>query len=129
MDWNSIVIDALSVTSILSIVGLIRFWNQNKKLKNNEVTKDDVETQKAEIDLANLYKEEMLKVIELLKESQSENNGNQEKMINKLDNLDTRLEKMELKLSDVEEYLNGPYHQWLASKESKTNLIIDNTSK
>ena len=129
MDWNSIIIDALSVTSILSIVGLIRFWNQNKKLKNNEVTKDDVETQKAEIDLANLYKEEMLKVIELLKESQSENNGNQEKMINKLDNLDTRLEKMELKLSDVEEYLNGPYHQWLASKESKTNLIIDNTSK
>lgn len=129
MDWNSIVIDALSVTSILSIVGLIRFWNQNKKLKNNEVTKDDVETQKAEIDLANLYKEEMLKVIELLKESQSENSGNQEKMINKLDNLDTRLEKMELKLSDVEEYLNGPYHQWLASKESKTNLIIDNTSK
>ena len=98
MDWNSIVIE------------------------NNEVKKDDVETQKAEIDLANLYKEEMLKVIELLKESQSENSGNQEKMIGKLDNLDTRLEKMEIKLSDVEEYLNGPYHQWLASKEeAKSN--------
>jgi len=123
MDWNSIVIDALSVTSILSIVGLIRFWKQNKKLKNNEVKKDDVETQKAEIDLANLYKEEMLKVIQLLKESQSENSGNQEKMIDKLDSLDTRLEKMEIKLSDVEEYLNGPYHQWLASKEETKKLI------
>jgi len=121
MDWNSIVIDALSVTSILSIVGLIRFWKQNKKLKNNEVKKDDVETQKAEIDLANLYKEEMLKVIQLLKESQSENSGNHEKMIGKLDSLNTRLENMEIKLNDVEEYLNGPYHQWLASKEKAKN--------
>lgn len=34
---------------------------------------------KAEIDLANLYKEEMLKVIELLKSSQTENSDNQEK--------------------------------------------------
>ena len=68
--WTSIVIDALSITSVLAIVQAIRFWKQNKKLKNNEVKKDDVETQKAEIDLANLYKEEMLKVIELLKSSQ-----------------------------------------------------------
>ena len=122
MEWQSIVIDALSITSILSIIGLIRFLNQNKKLKNNEVKKDDVETQKAEIDLANLYKEEMLKVIQLLKDSQSENSDNQEKMINKLDNLDTRLENVELKMTDIEAYLNGPYHQWLAEKEqNKSN--------
>ena len=116
MDLNSIIIDALSVTSILSIIGLIRFWKQNKKLKNNEVKKDDVETQKAEIDLANLYKEEMLKVIQLLKDSQSENAGNQKTMITKLDNLDTRLEKVEIKISDIETYLNGPYHEWLANQ-------------
>ena len=116
MDWNSVLIDALSVTSILSIIGLIRFWKQNKKLKNNEVKKDDVETQKAEIDLANLYKEEMLKVIELLKSSQSENSGNQERIIHKLENLDTRLENVEIKMDGIETYLNGPYHEWLASQ-------------
>ena len=116
MDWSSVIIDALSVTSIIAVIQAIRFWKQNKKLKNNEVTKDDVETQKAEIDLANLYKEEMLKVIELLKSSQSENNDNQEKMITKLDNLDNRLEKVEIKMTDIEAYLNGPYHEWLASK-------------
>ena len=107
MDWNSILIDALSVTSILSIIGLIRFWKQNKKLKNNEVKKDDVETQKAEIDLANLYKDEMLKVIELLKSSQSESTDNQKKIIDKLENMDTRLEKVEIKMTDIETYLNG----------------------
>ena len=116
MDWNSVLIDALSVTSILSVIGLIRFWKQNKKLKNNEVKKDDVETQKAEIDLANLYKEEMLKVIELLKSSQSENSGNQERIIHKLENLDTRLENVEIKMDGIETYLNGPYHEWLASQ-------------
>lgn len=117
MDWNSILIDALSVTSILSVIGLIRFWKQNKKLKNNEVKKDDVETQKAEIDLANLYKEEMLKVIDLLKTSQSESTENQEKIINKLENMNTRLGNVEIKIDSIETYLNGPYHQWLADKQ------------
>lgn len=116
MDWNSVLIDALSVTSILSIIGLIRFWKQSKKLKNNEVKKDDVETQKAEIDLANLYKEEMLKVIELLKSSQSESNENQKSIIHKLENMDTRLENVEIKMDGIETYLNGPYHEWLASQ-------------
>ena len=37
-------------------------------------------------------------------------------MITKLDNLDTRLEKVEIKISDIETYLNGPYHEWLANQ-------------
>lgn len=115
--WTSIVIDALSITSIISIIGLIRFWQQNKKLKNNEVKKDDVETQKAEIDLANLYKEEMLKVIQLLKDSQSESMGNQKEILKRLVTLDERLEKVELNVVNMEEYLNGHYHEWLAAKE------------
>ena len=117
MDWNAVIIDFLSVTSILSIVGLIRFWRQNKKLKNNEVKKDDVETQKAEIDLANLYKEEMLKVIDLLKSSQSQSNGNQKQILTKLGGLDDRLEKVEMKIGDIETYLNGPYHKWLSEQK------------
>ena len=115
--WTSIVIDALSITSVLAIVQAIRFWKQNKKLKNNEVKKDDIETQKAEIDLANLYKEEMLKVIELLKSSQSESMGNQKEILKRLVTLDERLEKVELNMDNVEEYLNGHYHEWLAAKE------------
>ena len=115
--WTSIVIDALSITSVLAIVQAIRFWKQNKKLKNNEVKKDDVETQKAEIDLANLYKEEMLKVIELLKSSQSESMGNQKEILKRLVTLDERLEKVELNMDNMEEYLNGHYHEWLAAKE------------
>lgn len=117
MDWQTIIIDLLSVTSILSIIGLIRFWNQNKKLKNNEVKKDDIETQKAEIELSTIYKKEMLEVIDLLKTSQTESHNNQNAMMGKLDNMDTRLENLEIKMDNIETYLNGPYHAWLADKE------------
>lgn len=129
MDWNTILIDALSITSILSIIGLIRFWKQNKKLKNNEVTKDDVETQKAEIDLANLYKEEMLKVIDLLKTTKSESTYNQKQIMSKLHTLDERLEQLEIKVSNEEEYLNGHYHEWLAAKEISMNKAAANTKQ
>lgn len=126
MWWQTIIIDVLSVTSILSIIAMIRFWKQNKKLKDNEVKLKDsevaqsnVEAQKSEISLANLYKEEVLKVINLLKESETKNIGNQKEMMSTLQRLDNRMERMELKVGDIESYLNGPYHRYLADKEQE----------
>lgn len=126
MWWQTIIIDVLSVTSLISIIAMIRFWRQNKKLKDNEVKLKDsevvqsnVEAQKSEISLANLYKEEMLKVINLLKESETKNLGNQKEMMVALKNLDNRMERMELKVGDIESYLNGPYHRYLADKEQE----------
>lgn len=116
MDWTTIIVALLSGTTVASIIEAIRYRKQNSQIKTNEATQSSVETQKAEIDLANLYKEEMLKVIQLLKSSQVENNDNQTKMINKLDNLDIRLEKVEIKMDNIETYLNGPYHEWLANQ-------------
>lgn len=126
MWWQTIIIDVLSVTSLISIIAMIRFWRQNKRLKDNEVKLKDsevaqsnVEAQKSEISLANLYKEEMLKVINLLKESETKNLGNQKEMMVALKNLDNRMERMELKVGDIESYLNGPYHRYLADKEQE----------
>lgn len=127
MWWQTIIIDVLSVTSILSIIAMIRFWKQNKKLKDNEVkindsevAQADVEAQKAEIDLANLYKQNMLDMMEQFKK----NDDNQALMIEKLDRLDERMEKVEKKVGDIESYLNGPYHQYLAEKQSRYNPNI-----
>ena len=116
MDWTTIIVALLSGTTVGGIVEAIKYRKQNNQIKTNEATQSSIETQKSEIDLANLYKEEMLKVIELLKSSQVENNDNQTKMINKLDTLDTRLEKVEIKMNNIETYLNGPYHEWLANQ-------------
>ena len=119
MWWQTIIIDVLSVTSILSIIAMIRFWKQNKRLKDSEVAQSNVEAQKSVISLANLYKEEMLKVINLLKESETKNLGNQKEMMETLKNLDNRMERMELKVGDIESYLNGPYQRYLADKEQE----------
>lgn len=127
MWWQTIIIDVLSVTSILSIIAMIRFWKQNKKLKDNEVkindsevAQADVEAQKAKIDLANLYKQNMLDMMEQFKK----NDDNQALMIEKLDRLDERMEKVEKKVGDIESYLNGPYHQYLAEKQNRYNPNI-----
>ena len=76
----------------------------------------DVEAQKAQMELANLYKQNMLEMMEQFKL----NGDNQALMIEKLDRLDERMEKLEIKVGDIEEYLNGPYHEHLAQKEKET---------
>lgn len=117
MWWQTILIDVLSVTSILSIIAVVRFWKQNKKLKDNEVkindsevTKSNVEAQKSEIDLANKYRDEMLAMVQMVKDANEKNFTNQDEIMQSLTRLET-------KVGDIESYLNGPYHQYLAEKQ------------
>ena len=119
MDWTTIILALLSGTSVASIVEAIRYRNANKQLKDNEATQSTIETQKAEIDLANLYKEEMLKVIELLKSNQTENTDNQKEMLDTLNNLDKRMDRMEARIGDIETYLNGEFKAFQAKKAKK----------
>lgn len=124
MWWQTILIDVLSVTSILSIIAVVRFWKQNKKLKDNEVKINDsevaqsnVEAQKAEIDLANKYRDEMLNMVQIVKDANEKNFTNQDVIMRSLTRLET-------KVGDIESYLNGPYHQYIADKQSRDNPNI-----
>lgn len=124
MWWQTILIDILSVTSILSIIAVVRFWKQNKKLKDNEVKINDsevaqsnVEAQKSEIDLANKYRDEMLKMVQIVKDANEKNFTNQDEIIRSLTRLET-------KVGDIESYLNGPYHKYIAEKQSRYNPNI-----
>lgn len=117
MDWTTIIVALLSGTTVGSIVEAIRYRRQNSQLKANEVALSSVDTQKAEIDLANLYKDEMLKVIDLLKSSQTESSDNQNQIIEKLNILDKRLDILEINYNNLSEWANGSYHKFLAHKE------------
>lgn len=124
MWWQTILIDVLSVTSILSIIAVVRFWKQNKKLKDNEVKINDsevaqsnVKTQNAEIDLANKYRDEMLNMVQIVKDANEKNFTNQDVIMRSLTRLET-------KVGDIESYLNGPYHQYIADKQSRYNPNI-----
>lgn len=124
MWWQTILIDVLSVTSILSIIAVVRFWKQNKKLKDNEVkindnevTKTVVEAQNAEIDLANKYRDEMLNMVQMVKDANEKNFTNQDDIIRRLERLDKRIDKLETNYGYMQEYLNGNYHLFLAEKQ------------
>lgn len=133
MEWQSILIDLLSVTSILSIAATIRFWKQNKKLKDNEVKINDsevasaeIKTQNEQMDLIIKFRDETVKMIDMVKEANAKNFENQDKIITKLNQLesrvermDTRMEKVEGKVDNMEGFLNGPYHRYVADKETE----------
>lgn len=110
----TIITTVISCGTVVTFLNWLRDRKADKKIKNNEASKSSVDVQRAEIDLGNLYKEEMLKVIELLKNSQSENTGNQEEMKRMLLNIDRRVDNMEELLSAVVKYLNGNFQQFLA---------------
>lgn len=117
MDWTAIILAVIGGGSIGSLLSSIIHRKSNKTIKESEATQSDVEAQKSEINLANLYKQNMLEMMEQFRK----NDFNQELMIGKLDRLDERMEKMEIKVSDIEGYLNGPYHQYIANKETSHN--------
>lgn len=110
MEWTEILNIILGGTSVVAIVGFVVYRKQNKRLKDNEVKASDVDTQRQQIELAELYKDKVLELIGQVSEKQDTGNENQKRILDKLD-------RVEDKVGDIETYLNGPYHQWLADRE------------
>lgn len=72
MWWQTIIIDVLSVTSILSIIAMIRFWKQNKKLKENEVKVSDANAQAEQINLGDLFMQKSAEMFQKMQDLQEE---------------------------------------------------------
>ena len=126
LDWNIIITTLISGGFLFTLYETIKYRKENKTIKSSQATQSNVEAQKAEIELGNLYKEEMLKVIELLKKSQTENTGNLEEMKKMLTLIDKRVDNMEVLLTDVVKYLNGNFQQFLAEEARKAKEAQQN---
>ena len=107
---TQIVIALLGGTSAVGIVQAIRFRKESKAIKANEVKVSDVDTQRQQMELVELYKDKVLALLDQVSEKQDTGNANQVRMLEKLAALDQRMD-------DVERYLNGPYHAWLAEQQ------------
>ena len=103
----------LGGTSFLGIAGAIAYRKENKKLKQNEVKASNVETQKQEIELAEMYKDKVVELIEQLGHKQESGNQNQERILSKLDKLDERMDNTESTLGNIVTYLNGDFQDYL----------------
>lgn len=72
MWWQTILIDVLSVTSILSIIAMIRFWRQNRQLKENEVKVSDANAQTEQINLGDLFMQKSAEMFQKMQDLQEE---------------------------------------------------------
>jgi hypothetical protein len=117
MDWNTLIMTLLGGTSIIGLVQAVRYRKENKRLKENEVKLSNIDAQKQEIDLAEMYKDKVVELAELMEQvskKQDSGNDNQARILQKLDTLDERMDKVEGKVSDIVTYLNGDFQDYLA---------------
>jgi hypothetical protein len=131
MELTEILNIVLGGTSIAGIVAAIVYRKQNRKIKTAEADQANVEAQKAQIELADLYRDKMLEMMDLLNTKQDKGNLNQEKMITMLGNLDTRVDNLEVRMGNVEGLLDGELVSWIAEqnkqkeKEEKMKKIVN----
>lgn len=114
MDWTSIIMALLGGTSFLGVAGAIAYRKENKKLKQNEVKVSTVDAQRQEMELAEMYKDKVLDLLDQVSQKQDSGNNNQARILDKLDTLDGRMDKVEGKVSDIVTYLNGDFQDYLA---------------
>ncbi len=131
MDIAEILSFVFGGTSLVTLIEVVRYRKQDKrqreaeaKIKEMEADNSATDTQSRQIDLASKYYENMLSMMERmqgLKESQEKGNDNQSRMLEMLDNIDRRTDGLSVKVGDIEAYLNGNYHSWLADKSRRKN--------
>lgn len=104
---SEILLAFLTPTTVGAVILAIRYWKQNKMLKNNEVQKDNIAVQKEKIDLGDIF-------IEKVRELSEEANGVTILHLKKIDN---DLAELKYEMRNLCAYLNGDY------KDFKKNLI------
>jgi Flp pilus assembly protein TadB len=107
-------------TSLVGLATTLIFWNKSKRKEEAETQKTeseaeqaDIETQKQKIDLGNKYIEDTFKTVEMMKDLLNRSDGNQEKMMRKLDTLAEQNKKQDGLLTDIVTYLNGEFQDFL----------------
>ena len=120
-------------TSLIGVVTTIVFWRKTKRkeeaatqVAEAEADQSNIETQKQKIELGNKYMEDTLKMVEMVKQSLDRGEGNQEKIMEKLDEhgkkldlIDERVDKQDARLADIVTYLNGDFQEFLKRTHGK----------
>ena len=106
IDFTQVLLAVLSGTTIGGVVEAIRYRRQNKKLKNNEVKKDDVETQREQINLADEYLKKVLELSEQNYHAVVSNGRDNKEIIEKID-------AVAVEQKHIIQYLNGDYQDFL----------------
>ena len=147
MDWNSIILAVIGVVFSWETWNNVKYRRENKKLKENEVKTSDVDTQRAQIELGDLFMEKSKEMFQQMQELQEQtllatkkNGIDNEDIIKQLNEV---IEKQKLlaeeqqkqgeelkRLSEGQEhmvsFLNGEYQSFLTENGFKRKSRYDN---
>lgn len=126
MEWTEILNYIFGGTSLVGLSTTLIFWSKSKRAKEaetvtaesnaqqskSEAEQADIETQMQKIELGNKYMKDTLEMVELVKKSLDRSDGNQEKMMRKLDTLAEQNKKQDGLLTDIVAYLNGGFQEF-----------------
>lgn len=106
LDLTQILLGLLGTTSLGGIYAAIAYRKENKTLRQNEVKKDDVQTQREQINLADEYFQKVMELSEKNYQQALKNGTDNENIIKKLDDVATEQKS-------IVAYLNGDYQDFL----------------
>lgn len=133
MSTLEIIVGVLTVllggTSIYTIIENIRYRKENKELKKVEVEVASTEAQAQKIDLANKYQQDMLQMMQTIKDTYNatlKNGGDNSEIIKQLNEMQSELIEVKKELKEVKEeqksqnrFLNGKYAQFKEEEAKK----------
>jgi hypothetical protein len=142
MEWTEILNYIFGGTSLIGLATTLIFWSKSKRAKEaetvtaesnaqqskSEAEQADIATQMQKIELGNKYMKDTLDMVELVKKSLDRSDGNQEKMMNKLDMLSEQNKKQDGLLTDIVTYLNGDFQEFLQRTHKKGEQDDEQTS-
>lgn len=121
IDWTSVIVTLITVLFsggfLFGLYKLIKYRKQNKTIKDNQASNSTTESINMQLALMKTYWKDMMGMMEDVKQFAKQGNLNQDKIIEKIELVDTRLDAVEVTLNNLVEWADGPFNQFLANKQ------------
>lgn len=121
IDWTDVIVQTLTLlfsgSFIFGLYKLIKYRKQNKTIKDNQANDSTTQSINMQLALMKTYWTDMMSMMEDVKQSAKQGNLNQNEIISSIKMLDTRMDSMEITLSNLVEWADGPFNQFLANKQ------------
>ena len=121
INWTEIIVQVITVlfsgSFLFGLYKLIKYRKQNKTIKDNQASNSTTESINMQLALMKTYWTDMMSMMEDVKQAAKQGNLNQNEIISSIKTLDTRMDSMEVTLSNLVEWADGPFNQFLADKQ------------
>ena len=121
IDWTEVIVQIIIVLFsggfLFGLYKLIKYRKQNKTIKDNQANDSTTQSINMQLALMKTYWTDMMDMMKDVKQSAKQGNLNQNEIISSIKMLDTRMDSMEVTLSNLVEWADGPFNQFLADKQ------------